>query len=192
MNQEEKKRKTRHDLADAAIRLFTEQGYENVTMADVAEASAVSRRTAFRYFPSKADLLLEYPHEWRNVFDSVIVENRSLPLKPRLRLAVIAVGEHISQNPEPVRLLFGLAFQHSTIAGRYAATSQAWIERIYTELIYEREPHQVNNEAHMVAAAYMGIIDASCGLWVKDEGELVELLDEGISLAEATLLTNFT
>lgn len=44
-------------LAARALALFTERGFDEVTMADVAEAAGVSRRTLFRYFPSKPDLV---------------------------------------------------------------------------------------------------------------------------------------
>lgn len=43
----------------AALRLFERKGFEPVTMDQIAEAAGVSRRTLFRLFPSKADLVWE-------------------------------------------------------------------------------------------------------------------------------------
>lgn len=40
-----------------ALRLFEKKGFDAVTMEDVAGAAKVSRRTLFRQFPSKADLV---------------------------------------------------------------------------------------------------------------------------------------
>lgn len=45
------------ELARVAIALFAERGYDAVSMADIAEAAGVGRRSLFRYFPSKADLV---------------------------------------------------------------------------------------------------------------------------------------
>jgi AcrR family transcriptional regulator len=45
---------TRQALAEAAIRLFVEHGYDETTVEDIAAAAGVSPRTFFLHFPSKA------------------------------------------------------------------------------------------------------------------------------------------
>lgn len=55
---ERKKQLTRQALIDAAVRLFTERGYDQTGVADIAEAADVSKRTFFLHFPSKEDVLL--------------------------------------------------------------------------------------------------------------------------------------
>jgi AcrR family transcriptional regulator len=52
-----KKNETRQALRDAAHRLFAEKGFSQTTIDDIAEAADVSRRTFFRYYASKDDLL---------------------------------------------------------------------------------------------------------------------------------------
>jgi len=47
----------RRDLVDAAVTLFTEQGYDETTIDDIATAAGVGRRTFFRYFRSKEDAI---------------------------------------------------------------------------------------------------------------------------------------
>jgi AcrR family transcriptional regulator len=54
---EEKKHQTRARLERAALDLFAERGFEHTTVEDVAARAGVSARTAFRYFPGKADLV---------------------------------------------------------------------------------------------------------------------------------------
>jgi AcrR family transcriptional regulator len=52
-----KKTETRQALRDAAHRLFAEKGFAKTTIDDITEAADVSRRTFFRYYDSKDDLL---------------------------------------------------------------------------------------------------------------------------------------
>jgi AcrR family transcriptional regulator len=54
---EQRKRRTRRALIDAAERLFGERGFDRVTVAEVAAAAGVSVKTLFQHFRSKEDLL---------------------------------------------------------------------------------------------------------------------------------------
>jgi AcrR family transcriptional regulator len=54
---ERKKQKTRETIIKVALELFVERGYEETTIAEIADAAEVSPRTIFAYFPSKEDIL---------------------------------------------------------------------------------------------------------------------------------------
>lgn len=54
---ERKKLRTRATLTAAALRLFEQQGYEQTTVAEIAEAADVSTRTFFSYFDGKEDVV---------------------------------------------------------------------------------------------------------------------------------------
>ncbi|MFI1740557.1 TetR/AcrR family transcriptional regulator [Streptomyces sioyaensis] len=56
---ERKKARTRQALADAALRLFTERGFDNVGVREVAEAADVSLSTLFKHFPNKEALVFD-------------------------------------------------------------------------------------------------------------------------------------
>ena len=83
---------TQH-IAKVALRLFERRGFDAVTMEDVAQAAAVSRRTLFRHFPSKADLVwtgtdellgmlrsLAAPHEGHKLALGAIVSELFVPV----------------------------------------------------------------------------------------------------------------
>lgn len=48
----------RERLVMAAVDLFSEQGYDATTVAQIAEHAGVTKSTFFRYFPDKRDLLV--------------------------------------------------------------------------------------------------------------------------------------
>jgi len=54
---ERKKQQTREAIADTALRLFTERGFDAVPVAEVAREANVSEATVFNYFPTKEDLV---------------------------------------------------------------------------------------------------------------------------------------
>ena len=47
----------RDALVAAAFRLFLERGYEQTTVDDIVALAGVGRRSFFRYFPSKEDVV---------------------------------------------------------------------------------------------------------------------------------------
>jgi AcrR family transcriptional regulator len=65
-------------ILDVSLRLFEQHGFEAVTMDQIAKASSVSRRTLFRHFPSKSDLV------WEGANDSLgALKSLAAPLAPK-------------------------------------------------------------------------------------------------------------
>ncbi|MEU4794735.1 TetR family transcriptional regulator [Streptomyces sp. NPDC023327] len=56
---ERKKAATRRAIADAALRLFLERGYDDVGIREIADAADVSTTTLFKHFPVKEALVLD-------------------------------------------------------------------------------------------------------------------------------------
>ena len=71
---ETKKEQTRAALADAALALFLDRGFEQVTVAEVARAAGVSTNTAFNYFPAKEDLFFDRRAEVEGRLAAVVRE----------------------------------------------------------------------------------------------------------------------
>lgn len=65
---ERKMRQTRDQIAESALHLFLERGYDATTLEEVADRAEVHKRTLLRYFPSKAHLVLHGYHSSLEVF----------------------------------------------------------------------------------------------------------------------------
>ncbi len=60
-----KKEATRQAISNVATRLFVERGFDNVSVADIADEANVARKTVFNYFPRKEDLVFDREEEGR-------------------------------------------------------------------------------------------------------------------------------
>jgi AcrR family transcriptional regulator len=56
---ESKKLRTRQEIADRAMQLFAQRGFDHVTVAEVAALAGVSEKTVYNYFPTKEDLFYD-------------------------------------------------------------------------------------------------------------------------------------
>jgi AcrR family transcriptional regulator len=69
-----KKRLTRAAIFDAAERLFSERGFENVTVAEIADAANISVKTLFTYVRAKEELVFS---DDPSILDVVVAAVRS-------------------------------------------------------------------------------------------------------------------
>ena len=56
---ERRKQQTREAISDIATRMFAARGFDEVTIAQVAEAAGVAKMTVTNYFPRKEDLIFD-------------------------------------------------------------------------------------------------------------------------------------
>ncbi|MEU7133583.1 TetR/AcrR family transcriptional regulator [Streptomyces sp. NPDC046261] len=61
---ESKKQETRQLISDHATRLFIENGFESTTIAEIAAAARVAKKTVTNYFPRKEDLAFDRHEEF--------------------------------------------------------------------------------------------------------------------------------
>jgi AcrR family transcriptional regulator len=69
---ERKKAQTRKRLADTAFTLFRERGFENVTVAEIADAAEVAVSTLFAYFPCKEALVFDAEDEYERALTAAV------------------------------------------------------------------------------------------------------------------------
>src|SRR4051794_2279921 len=78
-------------VSNVALDLFSRHGFDETTMDDVADALGVGRRTVFRYFPSKNDLVWgDFDAVLRRLEADFAAADPNAPLAEALRDAVIA------------------------------------------------------------------------------------------------------
>ena len=132
---ERRHRQTRTAIADAAVTLFLERGFTETTMEDVAAVAGVSRRTAYRHFPSKDDLVFEHPRRWLEHFNATVAQRRAGETPRELcRRGVLAVAELIQADANAVLAAYSVYVSTPSLRGRNGRVQDEWFAR-YIELL---------------------------------------------------------
>src|SRR6516162_7645420 len=73
---ERKKLRTRRALADAAMRLFADHGFDKTTLEELAEEAEVSKSTFFRFFPAKEAAAIEAEAELWSAYLAALADRQ--------------------------------------------------------------------------------------------------------------------
>ncbi|MDH6697881.1 MULTISPECIES: TetR/AcrR family transcriptional regulator [Streptomyces] len=96
---ERKKAATREKIADTALRLFLERGYDEVGIREVAAEADVAVTTVFSHFAAKEALVFERDADFeRRLGLAVTGRAPGEPLLPALRLAVHDLVSHCTAD----------------------------------------------------------------------------------------------
>lgn len=118
---ERRKAQTRQALAEHALRLFSERGFEAVTVAEVADAADVAVSTLFAYFPTKESLVFPADDVEEQLVRAVRDRPAGTGLLDALREGFLAAEP--APSPELVELVRrtpALALELERTWGRYA------------------------------------------------------------------------
>ncbi|WP_211697194.1 TetR/AcrR family transcriptional regulator [Mycobacterium spongiae] len=177
---------TRDEIYRTAIDLFVANGYEATTMDEIADAAGVSRRTVYRYFPLKEDVLFEGPRRWLEVFSSTVATRRcDESLFDAVRRAGIAVAEHLAQDPVHVQAGRRVSKESSALRSRAGLATAEWTDAITRLLAAERDADPRTDLAAAVGAgALVHGIGAVGRVWAAGGGDVVAMTRQMHDLVE--------
>jgi AcrR family transcriptional regulator len=123
---EVRRQRVREAISAAAIRLFLERGFDQVTVTEIAAAAEVSKPTLFKYFPAKEDLVLHRIADHREEAARVVRARPAgeEPLEALRRHFLDGLARHdpvTGLNDEPEVLAFHrMVFTTPSLAARLA------------------------------------------------------------------------
>ena len=185
---ERKKERTRETIRAHALHLFTTQGYEATTVQQIIDEVEISESTFFRYFPTKADVVLT------DDFDPIIVaafQSQPPELSPieALRRAFDETFGHLSaeqvaEQSDRMHLVLSVP---ELRAGMLDQFGQAM--RLLANAVAERTHRRPDDiEVLTVAGAVVGMAMAVMLVVVDDPAaDLHVLLDQGMARLQAGL-----
>src|SRR5580700_1406793 len=89
---------TREGISNAATLLFVEQGFDHVTVDEIAEAADVGRMTVFNHFPRKEDMFFDRDEEGREMLREAL-RQRDPGVAPIETLRLLARRLAAKQSP---------------------------------------------------------------------------------------------
>ena len=177
-----KRERARSALVAAALELFARDGFEQTTVDDVAAAAEVSRRTFFRYFERKEDVVLAWLDEVGDVLVRAVAE-RPLDEPPiaSLRSGALAVVDAYRERAPVVLAAVDLVERTPAIRAREREQHGRWEDELATELEGRLGSGRASRRrARLLAALAVAALTASVVSWRAERGrpDLADLVDE--------------
>ncbi|MGH9040684.1 MAG: TetR family transcriptional regulator [Acidimicrobiia bacterium] len=183
--------RTLSQLEEIALRLFDERGYDAVTIDDIAEEADVSRRTFFRYFSGKEEVLFADQAERADQL------RRALAARPRHEPPLTALRNALMSLSAEYELDRDQLLRRARImAGTPALLARSQLqqrngEQIVAELMAEWlgvDP-VTDLRPGIVAAATLAVLRVAFNAWLAGGGEadLTELVREALDLLDGGL-----
>jgi TetR/AcrR family transcriptional regulator len=176
---EREKRAQRQDMLAAALELFSERGYRNVSMCQIAEKAEFAIGTLYKFFKNKEDLyralLLETAAEFFAAGARAI--EASDDEIEKLRNFVRAKGEVFRANASVIRLFFSETHgaRQNVLAG-FDSEIRRMHEEFLQRLAAVFEHGMKRKRFRKIAAPYdlavglEGMTNALFFLWLEDPG----------------------
>ena len=171
---------TRQHLQENAIRLFSEKGFDNVTVEEVARAAGVSHMTFFRHFPTKESVVMDDPYD-PLLGEAVARQDPDLPALERVCAAVLAAWQGVDEpGDEMTRKKIELAASHPSLRGRVWENNRRTEEVIVAALTETGTPRF---EAAVATGAVLGALTAALLDWAeRDSDSLGRLVTGAVEL----------
>lgn len=188
---ERRKALTAAELEAAAYRLFEERGFDNVTVDDIAAEADVSRRTFFRYFASKEDVLLaDHFVQLARLRDAMADRPQDEPIVTALRNALLSLTSDFEERKEMIIIRGRIMRDTPSLQARSLVHQQLW-ETAMQEMVADRlgvDPIK-DLRPGVVSAATLAAMRVAFTIWLSAgcSGDLIDLTTEALDLLDGGL-----
>ncbi|NDJ87917.1 MULTISPECIES: TetR family transcriptional regulator [Mycolicibacter] len=167
--------RTRTALLEAALNLFSANGYDHTTTDEIAQSAGVSPRTFFRYFPTKESVLFFGEYDFteaasrvflaqpESVSDYEALLNSYALLAPGLK----RIRKRIAQYREAVT-------SSLVLVGRETKNHEANAETIANVVAQRRGLPAPDDECRLLAAVGMLLVERAVNQWLATSGQALD------------------
>lgn len=187
-----KKEHVRTTIQKEALRLFSEHGYEETTVEQIADAAGVSPATVYRYYRSKEDLVVTDEYD-PIVIQSLLDRPADEPLIESVRAVMTGVLiEYFERDRELLAARQALRKKTPSLQIAFLEEHERSIE-LFTALIarhVRRPPDDL--DVRIACGALTGALQEAFSVWYAQgatggEQRVQEVLDRAIDRVESAL-----
>jgi AcrR family transcriptional regulator len=168
---QERSRRRRQDLLEAATRVFGRDGIAKAKMTDVAAEAGIAVSSIYDYYPSKEDLAYEIPIQRLAAFyaDFLATAPSRATMHECVRLFLSMAVDHAHRNPDWARLLYLEIWPSVLIEEARVRRAVDDFGRIVVEMLREgsrRGEWDADLDPHRTATILMGSITHMIITWL--------------------------
>lgn len=176
----------RSEIVETALAMFLTDGFEETPIDRIVEAVGVSRRTFFRYFGTKEDIVLgDLISRGRVIADELAARPVGESPWEALRAALHASRETTVPDMDAALALGKMLFDTPSLRARLMEKRLRWQE-MFVPLLAARMDGPADRarlRATAIAAAALSCLDTASEAWIESDGDgdLAELYDEAVA-----------
>jgi AcrR family transcriptional regulator len=168
-------------LSDAAEELFLSRGFERTTIEQIAHAAGVSRRTFFRYYESKEDVLVERSDRLgERLYAELAARPGEEPPLLAIRNALVPAVEAGIEDADFIRWVIRVLREKSALRRAMMERRNRLEERIAALMAARLHSGAKDNTPMLLAFVTRALQDAAYNAWYDHETNDVAGLIDGL------------
>jgi AcrR family transcriptional regulator len=176
------------EILRTALRLFTEQGYDETTIAHIAREAGVSQRTLFRYFGTKEDLIGGSEDRFVTLLTETVREQPAGAGAWEALRAAFKAALSLHATPEEALERFRLVHRTDSLRAAYLGKRVRCQEELLPLLEARLAPSGTDRgQARAIVATAFACFDAATATWLEGngQGDILDLYDQGLAAVRA-------
>jgi AcrR family transcriptional regulator len=163
-----KKQQAREAIFNAALDLFFKKGFEQTTVDEIADKAVVSRRTFFRYYASKEDVLVVWMDDMGLRMQADLRSNLAKDDQfTALQDVMMRNADALMADMDSAIALARLSFGTPSVKSHHAHKYTSWEKDFAEILVKGKTSSKAHLEARLLAARAIDALRISLDMWVE-------------------------
>jgi mycofactocin system transcriptional regulator len=165
-------------IEKVALELFAAQGFRDTPVEEIAAAAGISRRTFFRYFPSKNDILFgDFERLLRDLDEWLSSAPDDRPMFDVIADGVLLFNRVHSDGPAAHRERMELILRTPALRANYALRSADWLTVVGRYAARRMDMPVEALGPQLAAHVSLGAANAAYSQWLHDpDSDLLDLV----------------